>query len=146
MVLPTDLNMSTNVMPHVICAGVLWNSFDSWSTVRDTVKKSKASHDHARKATRKNSHCWVLSCRRSEKGLGALCMGGLRVGSRVAMYRPILMCSSWSLYCVGDGSRSFSFWKAILFAASEAGKEGQLMKHEEQGTNLKQNRDGRTER
>ena len=81
------------------------------------MKKSKASHDQARKATRKNSHCCVFSCRKREKGLGALFMGGLSVGMREATYWPMLICSSWSLYCVGEVSRSLFSGYAILPAA-----------------------------
>lgn len=41
---PTDRNMRTSVMPHVMSVAVLPNSFDRSETVRETVKKSKASH------------------------------------------------------------------------------------------------------
>ena len=58
---PTERNMSTRVIPHVICVVDLSNCFARSLTVRDTVKKSKASQVQAMKATRKNSHCWVLS-------------------------------------------------------------------------------------
>lgn len=76
--------LNTSVIPHVICDGALSNSSASSVTVRDTVKKSKASHDQAKKATRKNIHCWKFSIRTSLIGFGALTMGGLRVGIRVA--------------------------------------------------------------
>jgi hypothetical protein len=55
-------------------------------TVSETVKKSKASHDQARKATRKNSHCWVFSMASNVNGFGAFAIGGLRVLTRVAAY------------------------------------------------------------
>lgn len=95
-------------MPHVIFATPAVdpkNCTDSWVVVRDTVKKSKASHDHAKKATRKNSHCWVLSIASSVNGFGALFMGGLRLENRVAIYRPALVVDGAE---VGDPSRSFS--------------------------------------
>lgn len=41
---PTDRNMRTRVMPHVISVAVLPNSLARSLTVRETVKKSKASH------------------------------------------------------------------------------------------------------
>lgn len=41
---PMERNMSTSVMPHVMSVVVLPNSSASSSTVRETVKKSKASH------------------------------------------------------------------------------------------------------
>ena len=85
--------MRTRVMPHVIWEFSLSNCLASWGTVRETVKKSKASQDQAMKATAKNIHCWKLSKARSLNGLGALFMGGLSVDRRVAAYRPIDMFS-----------------------------------------------------
>lgn len=38
-------------MPHVMSAFIFPKSFARSLMVRETVKKSKASHDHARKAT-----------------------------------------------------------------------------------------------
>ena len=108
MILPTERNMSTKVIPHVIfetAAVVPKKSTASWVVVKETVKKSKASHDHAKKATRKNSHCWVLSIRSSVNGFGALFMGGLRVEILVAIYRPALIVVG---AYVGDPSRNFS--------------------------------------
>jgi len=43
--------MSTRVIPHVMSVFVFLKSFARSLTVRETVKKSKASHDHAKKAT-----------------------------------------------------------------------------------------------
>ena len=40
---PTDLNMRTNVIPHVMSVVVLSNSSARSETVRLTVKKSNAS-------------------------------------------------------------------------------------------------------
>ena len=91
--LPTLRNMSTNVIPHVICSLLLSNCFPNCSTVKLTVKKSKASQVQPKNPTRKNSHCCVLSMASSLNGLGARFIGGLREGRRVAMYRPGLMCS-----------------------------------------------------
>lgn len=51
MIEPTERNMSTRVIPHVICALLLRKSLARSETVRETVKKSKASHDHAKKPT-----------------------------------------------------------------------------------------------
>lgn len=48
---PTERNMSTRVIPQVMSALVLLKSLASSETVRETVKKSNASHDHARKPT-----------------------------------------------------------------------------------------------
>ena len=87
--LPTDLNMSTNVMPHVICEFSLPNCSPNWVTVKETVKKSKASQLQARKPTRKNIHCWKLSMANNFNGFGALFMGGFRDGMRVAIYWPM---------------------------------------------------------
>ena len=71
------------------------NCFARSGTVRETVKKSKASQVQAINPTRKNSHCWVLSMARSLNGLGALCMGGFRVEKRVARYLPAdIFCES----------------------------------------------------
>ena len=75
--------LKTRVMPQVIWDGALSNSSASCSTVRETVKKSKASQDQAKKATRKNSHCCKFSSRTSLMGFGALVIGGLRVENRV---------------------------------------------------------------
>lgn len=83
MILPTDRNMSTRVIPQVISAFVLPNVSARFSTVSETVKKSKASHDQAKKATRKNIHCCRLSIRRSVMGLETLSCAGLSVVSRV---------------------------------------------------------------
>lgn len=105
---PTDLNISTSVMPHVICVVVLPNSSARSSTVKLTVKKSKASHDYARsdlcrvlfiivslthamKPTRKKSHCFPVNIRRSLIGLGALFIGGFKVDNLVAAYVPTLI-------------------------------------------------------
>ena len=82
--LPTDLNISTKVMPQVIWEFSLSNCFASCSTVNETVKKSNASQVQPAKPTRKNIHCWNLSIASSLSGFGALFIGGLRVGMRVA--------------------------------------------------------------
>ncbi len=50
------------------------------------MKKSKASQDQAKKATRKNSHCCMFSRRTSLMGFGALAIGGFKVEIRVAKY------------------------------------------------------------
>ena len=99
MVDPTERNISTRVIPQVICVVDLSNCFARSLTVRDTVKKSKASHVQAKKATRKNNHCWVFSWASNLNGLGALFMGGLRVDRRVAKYLPTDMCSSVGSIC-----------------------------------------------
>jgi hypothetical protein len=57
MMEPTDRSISTRVMPQVMSVLVLSNVSASCSTVSETVKKSNASHVHAKKATRKNIHC-----------------------------------------------------------------------------------------
>ena len=49
---PTDLNISTSVMPQVMSLVVLSKVSARSATVNETVKKSKASHDQARKATK----------------------------------------------------------------------------------------------
>lgn len=43
MTAPTDRNISTSVIPHVISDVGRSNCFESCVTVRETVKKSKAS-------------------------------------------------------------------------------------------------------
>lgn len=55
-------------------------------TVSDTVKKSNASQLHAKKATRKNIHCWKFRSASALNGFGALFIGGFRDGMRVAIY------------------------------------------------------------
>ncbi len=52
-----------------------------------------SSHDQARKATRKKSHCLVFNILNSVIGLGALSKVGFRVEKRVATYRPALIFS-----------------------------------------------------
>lgn len=71
--------MSALVLPNVSARSV---------TVRETVKKSKASQVHARKATEKNSHCCVLSIAKSLNGLATLFICGFKVVMRVARYLP----------------------------------------------------------
>jgi len=85
MILPTLRSMRTNVIPQVISALVLPKVSARFSTVSETVKKSNASQVQATKATRKKSHCWRFSIRRSAMGLATLSWAGLRVGMRVAM-------------------------------------------------------------
>ena len=89
--LPTDRNIRTKVMPQVIWELDFPNCLANCETVSETVKKSNASQDHPKKPTRKNIHCWKLSKARSLNGLGALFMGGLSVGIRVAIYLPTLI-------------------------------------------------------
>lgn len=43
--------MRTRVIPHVMSVTDLSNVFASWEVVRETVKKSKASHDQPANAT-----------------------------------------------------------------------------------------------
>jgi len=47
----------------------------------------------ARKATRKNIHCLVLNIASNLNGLGALCIGGLRVLNRVVAYSATVILS-----------------------------------------------------
>lgn len=89
--------MRTKVIPQVMSVLDLPKVSARSDTVKETVKKSKASQDQAKKATRKNSHCCVLSIASSLKGFGALAIGGFRVVIRVAAYLPIDMRS-----CVGS--------------------------------------------
>jgi len=81
---PTDLNMSTSVIPHVISALVLPKVLARLETVSETVKKSKASHVQAMNPQRKKSHCWPLSRARSLNGFAMCSIGGLRVDTLVA--------------------------------------------------------------
>jgi hypothetical protein len=77
----------------------------------------EAYHDHAKKATRKKSHCWRLRRASSLNGLGALAMGGLSVVILVAAYLAMLMC--WSGGSTGSSEpgsasrMSFSLYVAI---------------------------------
>ena len=113
MVDPTDRNINTSVIPQVMSVLVFPKVSARSETVRETVKKSKASQDHAKKATRKNSHCLVLKRVSSLKGFSAFAMGGLRVEMRVARYLMGDMCwwdmSSPSPAWVRAG-RAFSRW------------------------------------
>lgn len=119
---PTDRSMSTNVIPHVMSLVVFPNSSAKSSTVKETVKKSNASHDQAKNATRKNIHCCVLSSIRSLKGFGALFMGGFKVDTRVARYRPALMFSSCSWFAMLDGSGSAVCFSLVAIVKSRAAK------------------------
>lgn len=47
--------------------------------------------------TPKNIHCCAFSSIRALKGFGALCIGGIKVVTRVAKYLPILIFSSGKL-------------------------------------------------
>ena len=47
---PTERNMRTRVMPHVMSVFVLPNCSAKSLTVRETVKKSKASHVYQERA------------------------------------------------------------------------------------------------
>ncbi len=84
MVEPTLLNIKTSVIPQVMSVLLLSKVSAKSSTVKETVKKSKASQVQAKNATRKNIHCWKLSMRSNVNGLGALAMGGFNVVRRVA--------------------------------------------------------------
>jgi hypothetical protein len=84
VIAPTDRSMSTRVMPHVISFLLTSNVSARFSTVKETVKKSKASHDQAKKETRKNNHCCLLSGLRRLKGFATLSKVGMRVEKRVA--------------------------------------------------------------
>lgn len=53
-----------------------------------------ARHTQALKAMRKNAHCVRFSERRRRHGFGAASIGGLRLLSRVARYRPDGMVAS----------------------------------------------------
>lgn len=48
---PTDRSMRTRVIPQVISEIDLSNCLASWEVVKETVKKSKASHVQPKKAT-----------------------------------------------------------------------------------------------
>ena len=48
---PAERSINTRVIPQVTSATETSKDFASCVVVRDTVKKSKASHDHAMKAT-----------------------------------------------------------------------------------------------
>jgi hypothetical protein len=98
MILPTDRSIKTRVIPHVMSAFVLSNDSANSVTVSETVKKSNASHDHAKKATRKKSHCWRLSMRRSVNGFGTLSCAGFSVVMRVAAYLPAVILGAGVAY------------------------------------------------
>ena len=85
---PTDRSISTSVMPHVMSALVLLNCLASWVTVSETVKKSKASRDHAQKATRKKRQLFQVSRRRILNGFGGISLDGRNEVSRVLTYCP----------------------------------------------------------
>lgn len=87
VIAPTDLNIRTSVIPHVMSFFVLSNCSARLLTVKLTVKKSKASQVHAMNAHEKNSHCLRLRERRSVIGLSSLSMGGFKVEKRVQRYR-----------------------------------------------------------
>src|SRR5271156_1491055 len=104
---PTDLNISTRVMPQVIWVLVFLNVWARSVTVRETVKKSNASQDQAKKATAKKSHCWRFSKARRRNGLATFSMGGFSVVIRVAAYRPgDILVSVVSMRWTGDPSRT----------------------------------------
>ena len=67
---------------------------ESMKTGGSPISKREANaHTQAKKATKKNSHCFPLSIMRRRKGLGASCMGGRRLEKRVRAYS--LMLISW---------------------------------------------------
>jgi len=68
----------------------------SWEVVRETVKKSKASHDQPQNATKKFSHCCRFRRVRALNGFGAGFIGGISDVKRVAMYWLTLKFSSTS--------------------------------------------------
>jgi type II secretory pathway component PulJ len=88
---PTERNMSTSVIPHVMSFFERSNSLASAETVSETVKKSNESIVHAQKATRKKRHCCQVSRRNVENGFGGRLPGGRREVKRVAMYLPTLV-------------------------------------------------------
>ena len=90
----------------MISVVVLSKVFAKSVTVRDTVKKSKASQDHAKKATRKNNHCCVFNRASNLNGFAALAIGGLRVDTRVAAYLATDMCCSVE----STGTRGGASW------------------------------------
>jgi hypothetical protein len=93
---------------------VLSKVLASWEVVRETVKKSKASHDQPQNATcgrwlvwfvfslmgyqrtKKFSHCCRFRRVRALNGFGAGFIGGISEVKRVAMYWLTLMFSSTS--------------------------------------------------
>lgn len=91
---PIDLNIRTNVIPQVISAFVFPKVSARLLTVKETVKKSKASQVQAIKATRKKSHCCVLRRRNVLNGFGIGLIGGRNDENRVEMYLPVDICSS----------------------------------------------------
>lgn len=119
-----EILLKTSVMPQVIWDGSLSNSSASSSTVSDTVKKSKASHVQAKKATEKKSHCWRFNSRISFRGFGALAMGGFKVERRVERYVPTLICSAW--WISGESWRSLSLSEAILIRRRGAAGDGRM--------------------
>jgi len=112
---PTERNMSTSVMPHVMSVVLLSNSSASSETVSDTVKKSKASQDQAMKATAKLSHCILLSWRSAVNGFGSFSMGGLSVVTRDTRYSPALILLSMSACASGDGDMA-TYWLVGVLA------------------------------
>jgi len=54
---PTDLNMRTRVIPQVISLLAFPNVLARFETVKETVKKSNASHVQAKNAMAKKVHC-----------------------------------------------------------------------------------------
>lgn len=75
------------------------------------------------KPTSQKSHCLPLNMVRSRNGLGAWCIGGLRVEKRVEMY--VLMLMSWGFLDSRTGLRpcDVSSWMGVsvlaIFSPSE---------------------------
>lgn len=110
---PTDRNIKTSVIPHEIWAVDLLKVTARSEAVRLTVKKSNESqvytwsignliwgprvtHTHARKPMRKKVHCFPFSIIRRRMGLGAPCIGGLRVEKRVRAYLlAVILVGVW---------------------------------------------------
>ena len=65
---PTLRVINVNVIPHVISEFAFPKVSARFSTVRETVKKSKASQVHPSQPTRKKSHCWPFNSRRTLNG------------------------------------------------------------------------------
>ncbi|GMF60826.1 unnamed protein product [Phytophthora fragariaefolia] len=81
-------------MPHVMSVLLLPNSSANSVIVIDTVKKSKASQDHATKATKNCIHWSRLSRPSTLNGFSTCAIGGLSVVTRDLRYSPALIFSS----------------------------------------------------
>jgi hypothetical protein len=116
----------------------------SWEVVRETVKKSKESHDQPQNATcgrwlvwfvfsligdrrtKKFSHCFRFRRVKALNGFGAGFIGGFSEVKRVAMYWLTLMCSSTS----GD---AVVYWGLLSVSMAATGTSGCSSREKEGG-------------